>query len=204
MHKSLPSSCSAGGEARLSMRPEVWLLSRVKKKYSSIAWSGSKSVGFRGSQTGVGTPALPLPSCVTLDKFPALSEPLLSQLQNGTSNSFLPELLQRVDISVTKHITKCCQRAAITISHGGPSRTVSYFELISITIVKAVLCNYWFTRLPFFPDQCFSTFFPIIVPRLKRRLFRHYLSLITLAPWKSHTTDLCIYLHTRGMSVLYA
>lgn len=72
---------------------EVSPHSQVKEKYSSTAWCGRNSVGFGDSQTGVQIPALLLPSCVTLDKSPILSEPQFPQLQNGNSNSYLPELL---------------------------------------------------------------------------------------------------------------
>ena len=41
---------------------------------------------------------------------------------------------------------------------------------MSIGVVVTALCNYLFIGLPFFPDQCFLTFFSIVVP-LKKMTF---------------------------------
>ena len=74
-------------------------------------------MGFGDSETGVWIPALPLPSCVTLDKSPAFSKLRFSQLQNRTSNSFLSEFLQKVEIPSWKHTARCWPCHVRKLSH---------------------------------------------------------------------------------------
>lgn len=75
-------------------------------------------MGFGDSETGVRIPALPLPSCVSLDKAPALSEPVFPATK--WKRSFLaPRVVAKSRNPACEALSEA-QAEVANVAHAGP------------------------------------------------------------------------------------